>query len=49
MYFAVTKAEYTYENLRDSLARRKRENLYKRDNFDLERYNQLRTIFKKPF
>jgi len=48
VYFAVTKAEYTYENLRDGIARRRREKLYKRLNFNIERYRELEHLFLKP-
>jgi len=48
VYFAVTKAEYTYENLRDGIARRRREKLYKRLNFNIERYRELEHLFIKP-
>jgi len=43
-YFAMTKNEYTYQNLRDQLANRKKIKLYKRKGFDLRRYHYLETI-----
>jgi len=45
MYFAMTKSEYTYENLRDNLAHQRRATLYARNNFDLKRYEHLHKIF----
>jgi predicted nuclease with TOPRIM domain len=41
LYFATTKSEYTYENLRDRLARTKREKWYKRANFDPSAFEEL--------
>jgi hypothetical protein len=47
MYFAIHRSEYTYENLRDSLARRRRNKLYIKYDFNEERFNQLEAIFHK--
>ena len=40
-YFALTGAEYSYESLHATFARRRREKLIRRLNFDSEKYNQL--------
>eukprot|EP01102_Stenamoeba_stenopodia_P002465 TRINITY_DN1229_c0_g1_i1.p1 TRINITY_DN1229_c0_g1~~TRINITY_DN1229_c0_g1_i1.p1 ORF type:complete len:331 (-),score=93.90 TRINITY_DN1229_c0_g1_i1:227-1219(-) len=41
LYFATTKSEYTYEDLRDRLARTRREKFYERANFDPVAYQEL--------
>lgn len=41
LYFATTKSEYTYEDLRDRLARTRREKFYRRANFDPVEYQEL--------
>jgi hypothetical protein len=46
IYFTIAKSEYTYSNLRDNLASRKRERLYRAHDFNMERYQQLEKIFK---
>jgi len=46
IYFAVSKQEYTYQNLRDRMAAKKRSKLYASYGFNLERFNQLEAIFK---
>eukprot|EP01100_Stratorugosa_tubuloviscum_P001309 TRINITY_DN128_c2_g1_i1.p1 TRINITY_DN128_c2_g1~~TRINITY_DN128_c2_g1_i1.p1 ORF type:complete len:318 (-),score=137.32 TRINITY_DN128_c2_g1_i1:137-1090(-) len=50
MYFVTTSAEYTFENLRDRLARRYRENRYPKVGIDLDRIQFLEgeiSILKK--
>ena len=42
-YFALTGAEYSYESLHATFARRRREKLIRRHRFDSERYTQLST------
>jgi len=46
MYYTVFKSEYTYENLRDSIATRRKHKLYKRNNLNLERYQALEAMFE---
>jgi len=46
IYFTVMKSEYTYQNLRDNLASRKRARLYKLHDFNEARFCQLEKIFR---
>jgi len=48
MYFATLKSEYTYDNLRDRLIKRRKNKYYAReDNFSIEKWNQLHEFFQK--
>jgi len=46
MYFTLTKTEWTYQNLRDKIADRRRAKLYKRSNYDLKRFEKLKPLFQ---
>jgi len=48
MYFATLKSEYTYDNLRDRLIKRRKQRYYSRqENFSIERWVQLHDFFKQ--
>ena len=40
-YFTIWRREYTYEGIWDRLARKKKDSLYVKHNFNIERYNSI--------
>jgi hypothetical protein len=46
-YFMSTRTEYTYEGLRKHLAQKRMPKIYRRNNFDLNRYNELEARMAK--
>jgi len=48
MYFATLKSEYTYDNLRERLIKKRRQRYYNREeNFSIDRWIQLHDFFKQ--